>query len=180
MIDWSRAPDWAQVVIQAQGGNLLWAPQWGGEFTAEYLETGGAHMVSMVAPHRWTLVEHRPWDGEGFPPEGRECEFNANWAHIAGGESWHKVTVMYISDENYIVRRDDAPEGELAEICGMVCPHEMARFRPLRTLSQLEQERQDREEVLEMLKAIGADEDSPAAAMIAKLQRAGFGRKVAP
>jgi hypothetical protein len=84
------------------------------------------------------------WDGVGLPPAGTVCEFNSNWAHAAGGSTWHIVTVVFSSAESYVVRRNSAPEGETTELCGPATGYEISRFRPIRTPEQIAAEEKGR------------------------------------
>ena len=77
-IDWSKAPEWANAVIKAKTGNLVWVPFADGICIGLMVEGGYPQEVDMVPPHEWKLVEVRPtepWNGEGLPPVGTVCEF---------------------------------------------------------------------------------------------------------
>lgn len=126
----------------------------------------------------------RPWSGIGPIHTGTVVEFNSNWAHKAGGTSWHKVTVVYMSDENYVVRRDQVAEGETAEISGPVTPFEMDRFRPFRTPEQIAADELQRAVQQIMVDAGITDsalKDDPEAWVWAQaLYEAGYRKQVAP
>lgn len=125
------------------------------------------------------------WDGQGIPPQGTVCEFNANWAHKAGGESWHLVTVAYVSDELYVVRRNEpVPEGLVKELCGPASQLESNRFRRYRTPEQiaLEERREHIATLVQHMCADGAfDVDDPeVATAAAKIYDSGYRKQVAP
>lgn len=161
-IDWSKAPDWAVAhALHAFGGEI--SEVWVGEDQYQRLDQnrpfpyGGVVESYFHNPRRRQFRYETPrpprWNGEGLPPIGAVCEFNSCWAHVARGESWHQVTVVYSSDESYVVRRDAAPEGETTEVCGPATLSEIARFRPIRTAEQIAAETRIAE-INEMLRHI--------------------------
>lgn len=81
LINWAQAPAWAGCVIKAEGDGcrLFWAEPWGTR-DGMRMEVGrstrtGMDFADTSKPNGWTLVEVKPWDGEGLPPVGTVCEF---------------------------------------------------------------------------------------------------------
>ncbi|WP_449432299.1 hypothetical protein [Pseudomonas putida] len=124
------------------------------------------------------------WSGEGLPPVGTVCEFNSNLAHKAGGESWHKVTVVFMSDETYVVRRENAPPGEISELCGSAWMIEAKRFRQFKTPEQIA-EKERANAITSILADAGVtgsawSDDPEAEVWAAALHDAGYRKQVAP
>ncbi len=80
------------------------------------------------------------WDGEGLPPAGCECEFNAY------DRGWEKCVVLYVSEYTALLRTDRASDPEEAFI------PEDVDFRPIR--SEADKKRENG--VLSLAKAAGA------------------------
>lgn len=137
----------------------------------------GSYYYAPAIYWRFEPADEAPavWDGKGIPPADTVCEFNSNWAHAAGGSTWHIVTVVFSSAESYVVRRNSAPEGETTELCGPATGYEISRFRPIRTPEQIAAE--EREKAIDDMERIVPHLGSVAAG---KLYDAGYRKQVAP
>lgn len=144
-IDWSSAPEWANVVIAASLGTMYWAEQYGGRsrcIRVQRRQPGVEAAANMTGDHKWTLVESRPietvepasWNGEGLPPVGMVCEDGIPHISGPGGET---RCVIWI--EGCVVAYHDI-KGKtyawFAEDDGFYPPG-MFEFRPIKTAEQI-------------------------------------------
>ena len=134
-IDWSKAPAWANAVIKAKTGNLVWVPFADGICIGLMVEGGYPQEVDMVPPHEWKLVEVRPtepWNGEGLPPVGTVCDSN-----VEG--TWEESTVI-AHDRGMAIIRRFSHEHEAT----MYNPVDESQIRPIRTPEQVAAEDRDK------------------------------------
>ncbi|TKU48101.1 hypothetical protein [Citrobacter sp. wls714] len=82
---------------------------------------GGCLVTDDDTRHMENILRGEEWDGEGRPPVGCECEFNA---HERG---WEKRSVLYASKYTVLLRtaRDGDPEEAFT-------PEDL-KFRPIRS-----------------------------------------------
>lgn len=105
-IDWSKAPEWAQCVIESEefSGQYYWAEPWGTSngkrcaFGSEDRALRDFDIANTAGKNAWHLIESRPasiWPESGRPPIGTECEaFND---HL---EEW--IAVKIIDNHNCV------------------------------------------------------------------------------
>jgi len=84
------------------------------------------------------------WNGEGLPPVGCECEYNAY------DTEWKKGIVLYMSDYTILLRTERAGDPEEA------FTHEDIKFRPIRSEAN-----KKRDEVIEALAYYVSEKDAP-------------------
>ncbi|MBJ2303495.1 MULTISPECIES: hypothetical protein [unclassified Pseudomonas] len=169
-IDWSKAPEWANAVIKAKTGNLVWVPFADGICIGLMVEGGYPQEVDMVPPHEWKLVEVRPtepWNGEGLPPVGTVRDSN-----VEG--TWEESTVI-AHDRGMAIIRRFSHEHEAT----MYNPVDESQIRPIRTPEQIEAE--ERKAAIDAMYRVFHDSPGLAAQEgIAALYDAGYRKQVDP
>lgn len=168
-IDWSKAPDWAQVVIAGQIGEYFWSPAFGGCQTITGLVSGSTQYASMTGDHSWRIVEERQWNGAGKPPAGTTCEHQ-----IFGCASWTKATVIAYGDKKTFYRDEHGHEWSRLT--------DEIKFRPYRTPEQIAAEEREKA-IAEMVEALGCDPEASKTSEFIRcgiLYDAGFRKQVAP
>ncbi|KWV82537.1 hypothetical protein PFLL34_03586 [Pseudomonas fluorescens] len=138
-IDWSKAPEWANAVIEGTGV-LVWVPFTDGICTGQIIEDGRSQEVDMLPPHKWKLVEVRPvkpWTGDGLPPVGIEIEAMMR-RNMHDGYAWHRAKVVH--------GPLPGSEGEVLVFClETTSPAWVDEFRPVRTPEQIAAEQRKKE-----------------------------------
>lgn len=126
-------------------------------FSAEHTEMKWRELSSGMDDERLNeLVIYAPWpwNGEGLPPVGTVCEYNA--MPLGKPKKWHVVEVVYSSDWFIVLRCISAPEGhsdsEGVEISIDVLSDYKEDIRPIRTTEQLAAEA--REAAIEAMDAL--------------------------
>lgn len=140
-IDWSKAPEGASHYVIGWGFFKLDLAGW---FICD-----DGEKVWRKTPYQspdnfswWGNAVERPspsWIGEGLPPVGVVCEYNA--MPIGKPEKWHKVEVVYVSGWVIVLRCIEAPDGHEAgngvEIAVDVDSSTLKDVRPIRTPEQI-------------------------------------------
>lgn len=131
-IDWSKAPEWARVLLQNRLDEhcTAWAEAYeeGSRFFREDLQITGDHLKI----NTWNVLATRPaaWSGEGRPPVGLPVEWFSD-----SQTGWQEIVVLaYHGDDSWI-----RPKGKESMIVGNI-----ANFRPIRTAEQIAAEERDK------------------------------------
>lgn len=157
LIDWSKAPDgWRLVPIRPTKEMRAAA----GREASKY----NASRQTFFAGDAWApMVDNAPayvageWDGEGLPPVGATCEYDAR--PVGKGDSlWVTVKINYLSEWTIVFECVAVPEGvrqenigvELSVDVGVSTPNE---FRPIRMPEQIAADEREkaRDEVLNLV-----------------------------
>jgi hypothetical protein len=146
-IDWSEAPEWANVrlVHVRDSATACWAEAYKEDAKAA-LDDANSSEFELIAK-RWVVLATRPatqpasWNGEGLPPVGTVCEYNAHGERDSGKELWCQVQVKYLSAWVIVFECTKAPKGHEesvgVELFGDISPKLENRFRPIRTPEQI-------------------------------------------
>lgn len=99
------------------------------------------------------------WTGEGLPPIGMVCEYNAR-GNGRGDPLFVSVEVKYVSDQSIVIMCIGVPEGENKENIGvelslMVGVQLTGKFRPIKTPEQIAAEKRDAA-IKEMQRLVGS------------------------
>ena len=98
--------------------------------------------IEGAAPHCYTRIQAEPeWSGEGLPPVGMVCEYNAR-GNGKGDPLFLSVEVKYVSDQSIVIMCIGVPEGENKENIGVELPLMVGvqltgKFRPIKTPEQI-------------------------------------------
>lgn len=120
------------------------------------------------------------WNGEGLPPVGTVCEYDAN---SNGKEpTWRTVEIVYLSEWVIVLRCVKAPEPNLGEV-GVELAKDLYSglerlFRPLPTPEQIAAEEREKaiDDIAEIIGSLWSSEREAAEF----LYKAGYRRQVAP
>lgn len=151
-IDWNEAPEWAVAHGLHETGFGI-KEFWLGETQHQNLEHAksfpygggdpscGSFHNSRRESFSYVTQRPAPWTGEGLPPVGTVCEYDAR--PVGKGEPlWVTVKVNYLSEWTIVFECVAVPEGAKQESIGV----ELAvsadastarRFRPLHTPEQI-------------------------------------------
>lgn len=137
-IDWSKAPEWANAVVEAPCGNQYYVEAWGVNSKRQrvgtlYADDVGADMT--IKGHSWSLVAERPsdWNGEGLPPVGKVCRLRVRRT-VPGG--WGDAEIMYSSATAVVWRWIGRKEEYASEWYGV-------EYEPIRTPEQIAAEERE-------------------------------------
>lgn len=125
-IDWSKAPEWATVLLKhLYCTSTAWASSHADGAKAESIDPGG--MTFELVSRAWHVVANRPspaWSGEGLPPAGVVCEISK----LDGCNTWIKAEILFIT-KSCVVFKADMEEKALYT-------YEL-KFRQIRTPEQI-------------------------------------------
>lgn len=116
--------------------------------------------IEGAAPHCYTKIQtEQEWSGEGLPPVGMVCEYNAR-GNGKGDPLFVSVEVKYVSDQSIVIMCIGVPEGENKENIGvelslMVGVQLTGKFRPIKTPEQIASEKRDAA-IKEMQRLVGS------------------------
>lgn len=116
--------------------------------------------IEGASPNFYTKIQAEPeWDGEGLPPVGMVCEYNAR-GNGKGDPLFLSVEVKYVSDQSIVIMCIGVPEGENKENIGvelslMVGVQLTGKFRPIKTPEQISAEKRDAA-IKEMQRLVGS------------------------
>ncbi|MBD9459148.1 hypothetical protein IB241_15810 [Pseudomonas sp. PDM05] len=121
-IDWSKAPAWATAVGK-HNISLAWICDSGYCFQGIYNPPCHPFKENSYSLKDFSVVERRPWPGNGLPPVGTVCEYLGahqynEWSEVKIFGSWRNFVFVDFTDG---WRQEDNPK----------------RFRPLRTPDQI-------------------------------------------
>jgi len=122
--EFNGAPGWAKLAISDGYSNAFCNEL---DYMATAIWSNG-RQFKIANPTKFTVVgtrklvsEESEWNGEGLPPVGCECEFNAY------DRGWEKCVVLYVSEYTVLLRTNRASDPEEAFIPGDI------EFRPIRS-----------------------------------------------
>ncbi|MGN8278316.1 hypothetical protein [Pseudomonas sp. SMN5] len=164
-IDWSKAPEWAVAhALYAFGGAI--SEVWVGKEQYQRLDQpkpfpyGGGVGDARHNPRRYQFLYETlrpsPWNGEGLPPVGTVCEFEA---YAAGNPIWKECRVI-AHDEGFAV----------INYKNNYSAYRAGKFRPIRTPEQIAAE--DLYQIL--------NEEGTIADQVNAILKAGYRKQVAP
>ena len=117
-------------------------------------------ILNNPASHCYVPIQAEPeWTGEGLPPLGMVCEYNAR-GNGKGDPLFVSVEVKYVSDQSIVIMCIGVPEGENKENIGvelslMVGVQMTGKFRPIKTPEQIASEKRDAA-IKEMQRLVGS------------------------
>ena len=123
------------------------------------------------------------WNGEGFPPVGAICEYDARPVE-RGDPLFVTVKVKYVSDQSIVIICTDVPDGENKENIGVELAlmngiSMLGKFRAIRTAEQVAAE--EREKAINEMMMHGVDAgDSTIEYSCAALYDAGYRKEPKP
>jgi len=128
IIDWSRAPDWAQELATNPYNEKAWL---GDEGYSYLVGNGGVvpwSYETAFARTAFKSIEHRPepWTGEGLPPVGAVCEMHRETYFEI---DWQPVTLLCVGQAKAFFRDKEG--------CEWSRPLRELSFRPIRTPEQI-------------------------------------------
>lgn len=153
-IDWSKAPEGATHYFSNAGSGkwrdlsgVYW--RWWSEEDLEWKSGHGCRSDRLL--DREDLgINARPgyskWKGEGLPPVGTLCEYEAS--RLGNKPVWYSVSVKYVSDQTIVLACTDVPDGGERKNIGvelsiMVGVNTDGKFRPIRTPEQVSADERD-------------------------------------
>lgn len=146
-IDWSRAPEGATHYGPAVEGQ--WLACWHKKVDGQWLgwladgDTRWGPSGNTVERMKQLISRPQDWTGEGLPPVGTVCEYDAR-AFGKGDPLWVTVEINYLSKWNIVFVCIAVPDGTRQENVGVELSADVGvtinRFRLIRTPEQIASE----------------------------------------